>query len=399
MENNIEKVKSFYESKNYDAAFDICINLLKEGKCKKDAYLFAAKCSLFKLKNPMDKESNNIILNTFKNACAEAKNIEEVLELEREMTVAFYEWKAESIKAQLTDLENNPTLELWKKYYPSLTKYIELEIFISVYARNCQAANEYCAENGIEKKEFDDTIKKNFGDRFKTAEVITNEEIATLEYETAQRIFENTQTKLSANNEGNKDFIIEVSNIIVGELLTAQCIVSDSLPKKGTNPSIRCERLALKADITSYLLSAMIYPNGTPLSLYMGDRTKYIEEIKEIYSEIKEFDPSFEPPALPNVEAVRPQKANGGCYVATAVYGSYDCPEVWTLRRFRDNILAETWYGRAFIRTYYVISPTLVKWFGKNEWFKNIWKPALDKMVSKLNGEGVESTPYNDRTW
>ena len=53
MENNIEKVKSFYESKNYDAAFDICINLLKEGKCKKDAYLFAAKCSLFKLKNPM----------------------------------------------------------------------------------------------------------------------------------------------------------------------------------------------------------------------------------------------------------------------------------------------------------------------------------------------------------
>lgn len=25
-----------------------------------------------------------------------------------------------------------------------------------------------------------------------------------------------------------------------------------------------------------------------------------------------------------------------GCYVATCVYGSYDCPEVWTLRRFRD---------------------------------------------------------------
>ena len=28
--------------------------------------------------------------------------------------------------------------------------------------------------------------------------------------------------------------------------------------------------------------------------------------------------------------------SNGACYVATAVYGSYDCPEVWTLRRFRD---------------------------------------------------------------
>ena len=85
--------------------------------------------------------------------------------------------------------------------------------------------------------------------------------------------------------------------------------------------------------------------------------------------------------------------------MATAVYGSYDCPEVWTLRRFRDNTLAETWYGRAFIRTYYAISPTLVKLFGNTEWFKNMWKGKLDRMVSELQAEGVESTPYEDRTW
>lgn len=90
---------------------------------------------------------------------------------------------------------------------------------------------------------------------------------------------------------------------------------------------------------------------------------------------------------------------SGGCYVATAVYGSYDCPEVWTLRRFRDNTLAETWYGRAFIRTYYAISPTLVKWFGNSEWFKNMWKPTLDKMVKKLNNAGVDNTIYNDKNW
>lgn len=30
-----------------------------------------------------------------------------------------------------------------------------------------------------------------------------------------------------------------------------------------------------------------------------------------------------------------------GCYVATAVYHSYNCPQVWTLRRFRDGVLAE----------------------------------------------------------
>lgn len=90
---------------------------------------------------------------------------------------------------------------------------------------------------------------------------------------------------------------------------------------------------------------------------------------------------------------------SGGCYVATAVYGSYDCPQVWTLRRYRDFTLAETWYGRAFIRTYYAISPTLVKWFGNTNWFKKLWKGKLDRMVSKLNNKGVENTPYEDKQW
>ena len=93
------------------------------------------------------------------------------------------------------------------------------------------------------------------------------------------------------------------------------------------------------------------------------------------------------------------KSSSGGCYVATAVYGSYDCPQVWTLRRFRDYTLAETWYGRAFIHTYYAISPTLVKWFGKTKWFKNMWKPTLDRMVNDLNKKGVDNTPYNDREW
>lgn len=90
---------------------------------------------------------------------------------------------------------------------------------------------------------------------------------------------------------------------------------------------------------------------------------------------------------------------SAGCYVATAVYGSYDCPQVWTLRRYRDNTLAETWYGRAFIRTYYAISPTLVKWFGDTEWFKKMWKGKLDRMVADLQADGVESTPYEDKNW
>lgn len=89
----------------------------------------------------------------------------------------------------------------------------------------------------------------------------------------------------------------------------------------------------------------------------------------------------------------------GGCYVATCVYGSYDCPEVWTLRRFRDDMLAKTLIGRAFIHAYYAISPTIVKWFGHTDWFRKFWRSHLDNMVSQLRNRGVEDTPYQDKPW
>lgn len=88
--------------------------------------------------------------------------------------------------------------------------------------------------------------------------------------------------------------------------------------------------------------------------------------------------------------------SGGGCYIATCVYGSYDCPEVWILRRFRDNTLANNIFGRAFIKTYYAISPRLVKLFGNAPWFKKLWKKRLDRMVSNLKSKGVEDTPYDD---
>lgn len=110
---------------------------------------------------------------------------------------------------------------------------------------------------------------------------------------------------------------------------------------------------------------------------------------KETLDAINNFVKNIEPNYTPQ------QKA--GCYVATAIYGSYDCPEVWTLRRFRDYTLDESWYGRAFIRTYYAISPTLVEWFGKSSFFRKIWLRPLNALVNHLRNNGVDNTPYIDK--
>lgn len=97
-----------------------------------------------------------------------------------------------------------------------------------------------------------------------------------------------------------------------------------------------------------------------------------------------------------------PKKKNAiekayGCYIATCVYGSYNCPEVWVLRRYRDNTLSNSWLGRKFIKVYYAVSPKIVSMFGKRKWFNKFFKSIINKIVVKLRKNGVEDKPYTDR--
>jgi len=103
------------------------------------------------------------------------------------------------------------------------------------------------------------------------------------------------------------------------------------------------------------------------------------EEIRNYADKITKYDSSYQIPATPI--------SSGGCYVATAVYGSYDCPQVWTLRCYRDDVLDKTWYGKTFIQFYYAVSPTIVKWFGKATWFNYIFRKMLDNIIEKLNNK------------
>lgn len=60
-------------------------------------------------------------------------------------------------------------------------------------------------------------------------------------------------------------------------------------------------------------------------------------------------------------------------------------------------MLDKTWHGKLFIKIYYAISPAIVKRFGKEKWFNKIFKSKLDKMVERLQKQGIEATVYNDK--
>ena len=51
--------------------------------------------------------------------------------------------------------------------------------------------------------------------------------------------------------------------------------------------------------------------------------------------------------------------SNSNCFIVTTVMGDIDHPIVEDFRRYRDQVLLNTYLGRLFINTYYKIGPTL----------------------------------------
>ncbi len=164
----------------------------------------------------------------------------------------------------------------------------------------------------------------------------------------------------------------EIENIIVPQCDFAISILDSQTKKYGSNNTYGC--YTLRGNFAD-----QCYENAFIIATYKNKITPY---------------------SLPN-NLISPNNGGEGaernrCYIATCVYGSYDCPQVWTLRRYRDYYLNRTWYGKFFIKCYYSISPVLVTYFGELSWFKIFWKNILDKIVSHLNNKGIKNSFYED---
>jgi hypothetical protein len=101
------------------------------------------------------------------------------------------------------------------------------------------------------------------------------------------------------------------------------------------------------------------------------------------------------PPPAPGSQTVEPpdfaleDPGGGGCFIATAAWGSYLDPHVRVLRTFRDDVLARTTSGRAFIRFYYRNSPPIASYIGKHDGLRVATRLALTPLVYALEYPGT----------
>lgn len=74
-----------------------------------------------------------------------------------------------------------------------------------------------------------------------------------------------------------------------------------------------------------------------------------------------------------------------GCFIATAVYGSNNSPEVKLLRLWRDAVLLKRYFGRIFVKFYYKVSPYIASVIEKNKLLKILFRNVIDRFVKAIS--------------
>ena len=97
--------------------------------------------------------------------------------------------------------------------------------------------------------------------------------------------------------------------------------------------------------------------------------------IDDMWHAYRGLQPSQAPTATPT------GGGGGGCFIATAAYGSAMDSHVVTLRDFRDKYLLTHSFGRKFVKIYYRYSPPLALYIGDHEMLRIIVRMALVPII------------------
>jgi uncharacterized repeat protein (TIGR02543 family) len=81
--------------------------------------------------------------------------------------------------------------------------------------------------------------------------------------------------------------------------------------------------------------------------------------------------------------------AGGGCFIATAAYGTPTAKQIDVLREFRDGVLLKSTVGSEFVALYYQFSPPIADFIASNEFLRTLVRELLvDPIVWVVEATG-----------
>lgn len=416
-----DEIKQFYDNGELEKAYDASIDLINEihsenGTADSDLYVLAANLFLDLFANPLVDSVDDTGYEYYHLCLLATKNSENTqiyYENYRDLINEFYKWSQIYFLFIINQIIKEPSNEALEVI--SQLKY-KLSVMKNKINLACRSCRFIISENSTT---ITDMFTKN--DKFDFSDELDSEYIDSIKepnydfilYIKIDEWFSSFLKYYSDNrvSSSRSDSIVVAKKILL--CLTLMESFAEDIYSEEETLDLLAKELLVK--IKTLILDSTIEVDGCLISIFsnLENRQMRIDEIEELNNYILDLEPDYESLEIPKLEPYSPPQipvhsyneslfnntSSNGCYVATAVYGSYDCPEVWTLRRYRDDMLAKTWHGRLFIYLYYAISPTIVRLFGDTMWFKNMWRGKLDKKVKQLQNNGVESTPYNDKNW
>jgi hypothetical protein len=263
------------------------------------------------------------------------------------------------------------------------------ETFIDLSTAVANNAMGMCIFFSNEKKKLDGVIEV-----FTLIGSLVMESDVERRYKENYRIF-NMQLKV----KGDLDVIVgALDNLPDSGKLDSNGVIR--LPSIAENLITICTpRLAslLNIDYELYLkLSSVVANNALGMCIEYANRTNDMTKVMNVMRMIGELemDASLKQRYIQNLQVIKmnninasskkTSSSNSGCYIATMVYGSYEAPEVLTLRSYRDTVLSKYSTGRLFIKYYYKYSPLLVEKFKDQKTIHRIARTILDSIIRRI---------------
>lgn len=115
MEQNVavRMAHNLYEQKNYLAAVQASLELMKDPELAKEGHLIFAKAFIFLISHPNEEDKMESLSASIAVVAKRAKSLEELFDSEAEINEAFEEWKRELFVNAVRNLEENTSRDNW----------------------------------------------------------------------------------------------------------------------------------------------------------------------------------------------------------------------------------------------------------------------------------------------